>query len=221
MEGYPPPPSFGPAPGQRSQALPFQYTTAQNVEYAYDRPSQSANISAFEQNAATLAPGFEYNTRPPPFNQTARAFGVPPLPIYGGLDPSALHQSPMWAAQTKPPGIPSPLEYSTTNIGPGQRHFVMQPESIPQRSAELTATRPGPRAVEEGELSEGEYEEVNVRGIAESARGETRRYNDYQPNRGQPSNGTGNQRQSSFEKMTPIPLTGTSVLLSVCIYVSK
>lgn len=221
MAGYPPPPSFGPAPGQRGQAVPFQYTTPQNAEYAYARPSQSTNISAFDQNAATLAPGLEYNARPPPFNPTARNSGAPPLPIYGGLDPSALYQRPVWTAQTNTPGIPNPLESSRTGVISGQGPFAFQSESMPQGSAGQSAARSRPQAAEEGELSEGEYEEGNVEGVLEPARGDAGSYNDYRKNRGRPSNGTVNQRHNSFDNMTPVPLTGTVALLSVCMHVAK
>ncbi|OBT65429.1 hypothetical protein VE03_06045 [Pseudogymnoascus sp. 23342-1-I1] len=206
MAGYPPPPSFGPAPGQ-SQAVPFQYPTPQNAEYAYPIPSEFANISAFEQNAATLALGPEYNTRPPPFNPTFRNSGAPPLPIYGGLDPSALYQRPVWAAQTIPPGISNPLDPSRAGVVSAQGSFVLQSESMPQGAAEPPATRSRAQAAEEGELSEGEYEEDNADGISMPARGQARSYNDYRKDHGRPSSGIANQRQSSFEKMAPVPLT--------------
>ncbi|OBU01827.2 hypothetical protein VE01_00549 [Pseudogymnoascus verrucosus] len=207
MAGYPPPPSFGPAPGQRGQAVPFQYSTPQNTEYAYARPSQSTNMSAFERNATTLAPGLEYNARPPPFNLIARNSGAPPLPIYGGIDPSALYQMPVWATQVNPHGVQNPLESSTVDVVSGQGPFALQPESAAQGRAGPSATRPGLHAAEEGELSEGEYKENSVEGIPGPARGATGSYNDYRKDRGRPSNGTSNQRQSSFEKMTPVPLT--------------
>ncbi|OBT77637.1 hypothetical protein VF21_03710 [Pseudogymnoascus sp. 05NY08] len=209
MAGYPPPPSFGPAPGQRGQAVPFQYPTPQNTEYAYARPFQSTNMSAFEQNAATLTPELEYNARPPPFNPTGRNSGPPSLPIYGGMDPSALYQIPAWASQANPHGIPNPLESSTTGVVSGQGPFALQPESMPQGRAGLSATRPGLHAAEEGELSEGEYEEDSVEGIPGPARGEAGIYNNYRKDRGQPSNGTLNQRLRSFEMdmMTHVPLT--------------
>lgn len=221
MAGYPPPPSFGPAPGQRGQAVPFQYPTPQNAEYAYSRPSQSANISAFEQNAAALAPGLEYNARPPPFNPTARNSRAPHLPIYGGLDHSALYQPPVWASQANPAGILNSLESSTTGVVSGQGPFALQSASMPQESAEPSATRSRLQAAEEGELSEGEFEEENAEGISGPARREAGSYNDYRKDRGRPSNGTVNQRQSNFEKMTPVPLTGTKALLSVCMHVAK
>ncbi|OAF60153.1 hypothetical protein VC83_02780 [Pseudogymnoascus destructans] len=205
MAGYPPPPSFGPAPGQRGQAVPFQYSTPQNTEYAYARPSQSTNMSAFEQNATALAPGLEYNARPPPFNPIARNSGAPPLPIYGGMDPSALYQIPVWATQANLHEIQNPLESSTVDVVSGQGLFAMQPESVAQGRAGPSAIRPGLHAVEEGELSEGEYEENNVEGIPGPARGEAGSYNDYRKERRRPSNGTLNQRQSSFEKMTIDP----------------
>lgn len=221
MAGYPPPPSFGPAPGQRGQAVPFQYLTPQNTEYAYARPSQSTNMSAFEQNATTLAPGREYNARPPPFNPIARNSGAPPLPIYGGMNPSALYQMPVWTTQANPHGIQNPLESSTRGIVSGQGPLALQPESVVQAGAGPSATRPGLHAAEEGELSEGEYEENNVEGIPGPARGAAESYNDHPKDRGRPSNGTLNQRQSSFEKMTPVPLTGTFPLLFVCMHVAE
>ncbi|KFY33917.1 hypothetical protein V494_07215 [Pseudogymnoascus sp. VKM F-4513 (FW-928)] len=207
MAGYPPPPSFGPAPGQRGQAVPFQYPTPQNPEYAYARPSQSTNMSAFEQNAANLAPGFEYNAMPPPFNPPARNSGAPPLPVYGGFDPSALYQIPLWAAQGNPPGVSNPLQPSTMGVVSGQGPFALQSESMQQNTAEASATRARTQAAEEGELSEGEYEEDNVEGIAGSPRGGAVDYNDYRKSRPGPSNGALNQRQSSFERMAPDPLT--------------
>ncbi|KFY60236.1 hypothetical protein V497_03766 [Pseudogymnoascus sp. VKM F-4516 (FW-969)] len=206
MAGYPPPPSFGPAPGQRGQAVPFQYPTPQNAEYAYARPSQSLNMSAFGQNAAALAPGVEYNARPPSFNPTARNSGAPPLPIYGGLDPSALYQRPMWGAQANSPVISNPLESSTTGVFSGQGPFVLQPELRPQGSADQSTTRPGLQAVEEGELSEGEYEEEDTEVVSGPSQGGAGDYNDYRTDHGRPSHGTINQRQSSVEKKTPVPL---------------
>lgn len=221
MAGYPPPPSFGPAPGQRGQAVPFQYPTPQNTEYAYPRPSEFANISAFDRNTATLAPGLEYNVRPPPFNPTAQNSGAPPLPIYGGLDPSALYQRPVWAAQANPPGISNPVGPSTAGVIYGQGPFALRPEPNPQGGTEPAATHSRPQATEEGELSEGEYEEDNAEGISRPTRRDGRSYNGHRKDRGQSSNGTVNQRQSSFEKMTPVPLTGTAALLSVCMHVAK
>lgn len=221
MAGYPPPPSYGPAPGQRGQALPFQYTTAQTIEYPYAIPSQSANISAFEQNAATL-PGFEFNTRPPPFNPTGQHPGVPPpLPAYHGLDPNALRQNPMWAAPTRPPGVPASLESSTGGIGSVQSQIAMQPELVPQGSITSTAIHRGQQAVEEGELSEGEYEEADTRSIPGSGREKIGRYSGYMPNQTRHSNGTVNQQPNSFEKTTTIPPTGTYVLPFICVCVAK
>lgn len=219
MAGYHPSPSFGPAPGQRGQTVPFQYPTPQNLEYAYATPSQSANISAFEQNTAALTPGVEYNARPFPFNPTGTNSGAP-LPIYGGSDPSTIYQRPVWAPQAKPPGIPTPLESSTTDIVPGQGPFALQSGSVPEGGTELLATRSRQQAVD-GELSEGEYEEDNVEGISGPARREAGSYNGYRADRGRPSNGTANQQQSGFEKMTPIPLTGIVALRSVYLYVAK
>lgn len=219
MAGYPPPPSFGPAPGQRGQAGPFQYPTPQNAEYPYARPPQSANMSAFEQNAAALAPGLEYNTRPP-FNPTPQNFGGPPLPIYAGSDPNALYQRPVWAGQANPSGTQNPLESSATGVISGQGPFDLKSKPMTQGRVEPSATRPGPQAVEEGELSEGEYEEDNAEIIPGSARGEPESYNHYRKDSGQPSNGTVN-RHNSFEKITPAPLTGTVALLPVCMHVAK
>lgn len=178
-------------------------------------------MSAFERNATTLAPGLEYNARPPPFNLIARNSGAPPLPIYGGIDPSALYQMPVWATQVNPHGVQNPLESSTVDVVSGQGPFALQPESAAQGRAGPSATRPGLHAAEEGELSEGEYKENSVEGIPGPARGATGSYNDYRKDRGRPSNGTSNQRQSSFEKMTPVPLTGTFPLLFVCMHVAK
>lgn len=222
MAGYPPPPSYGPAPGQRGQALPFQYTTAQNIEYPYAIPSQSANISAFEQNAATL-PGFEFNTRPHPFNPAGQPPGVlpPPLPAYHGIDPIALRQHPMWAAPARPPGVPASLESSTGAIGSVQSHIAMQPELVPQGSIAPTAIHRGPQAVEEGELSEGEYEEANTGSIPGSEREKKGRYSGYIPTQTRHSNGIVNQRPNSFENTATIPPTGTYVLPFICVCVAK
>lgn len=221
MAGYPPPPSFGPAPGQRGQAVPFQYPTPQNAEYAYARPSQSSNMSAFGQNAAALAPGLGYNARPPPFTPTTRNSGAPPLPIYGGLDPSALYQRPAWATQANPPWISNPLESSTTGVVSNQGAFALQPELMPQGSADPSTSRPGLQAVEKGELSEGEYEEENTEVNPGPSQGAAGDYNDYPKDQGRPSNGTISQRQNSFERMTPVPLVGTFALHSVCMHIAK
>lgn len=90
-----------------------------------------------------------------------------------------------------------------------------------QNTAEASATRARTQAAEEGELSEGEYEEDNVEGIAGSPRGGAVDYNDYRKSRPGPSNGALNQRQSSFERMAPDPLTGIVTLLSICMHVAK
>jgi hypothetical protein len=127
----------------------------------------------------------------------------------------------MWAAQTNPPVISNPLESSATGVFSGQGPFVLQPELRPQGSADQSTTRPGLQAVEEGELSEGEYEGEDTEVVSGPSQGGAGDYNDYRKDHGRPSHGTINQRQSSVEKKTPVPLVGTFALHSVCMHIAK
>lgn len=207
MADYPAMPPFGFAPGQRGHKLPFQSTGAQNTQYAYDESSQSANASAFQQNALAHGAGFEYNAGFPAFSPAALASGVPPLPIYGGWDVNAHRQNPMWTVQTKTPD--SSNSFGTPATGASHRPFTSQHIPMPQKSATPPTSRARPPAVEEVELSEGEYEEASGAEVPITARGaRLENYNEYGRNNGPPSHGTLYHRQNNYGKMALQPSTG-------------
>jgi len=207
MADYPAVPSFAAPLGQTGRNAPLQYAPAQRSEYTYDMSSHATNASAFEHNGNGRG-GFGHNNAGfQAFSPAAVASGVPPLPIYGAAwDPNVQQQSPFWAVQTRTPDSLRSLGTPTAGLGSDHMPFASQ-TVMPQTSAAASTLPARPQAVEEGELSEGEYEESNAQEIpipGPRVRHESQYRRNYEP----PSYGEARRRQHSPEQRAPPLQTG-------------
>lgn len=224
MAGFPAP-FFPAAPGQTGRKHPSEYAgpSAQGLkdDFPYDPNTFASNASAFEHNTNTLnpgfdfganlgfpaqTPGFDYSAGFPAPNPAAVPFAMPPIPpMFGNSwDPRMQNSAPFWPVPT---GAPDSM-WPPAAVGSDALPFPPLSALPPINAAPSTL----PAVQEEGELSEGEYQEEPSRQTKPSSnrpdvRSETRRhYQNYEPS----FDAAARRRRSSLgQKTSPPPQTGT------------
>jgi hypothetical protein len=159
MSDYPPTPSFG----TLGQPVPRYYEPPQNAMYEYDEGVQDgADVLSFNMTQSNNS--FSHNSKIPGFSAATVASGIPPLPIY---DSRGSPYSYLPEASDRFVGIP---EINSSNYSDSQRPAQII-SRLPVTSTQVT---------EEGELSEGEFEDTTVKGNESSIAASHGRIDDYE-----------------------------------------
>ena len=154
MADYPPTPPFGMAP---SRAVPPYREASHQDMYDYGDAGQPERGSLLEYHRAQRRAAFEQNAKIPGFNATSVVSGIPPLPIYQD------QESLSFGYPSRPYGYDETVERprSRTTYNKTSNPFPLPPNAPNERNHKPPVSRtPAAQNVEEGELSEGEFEEV-------------------------------------------------------------
>lgn len=154
MSDYPSTPSYGANYGSREQANPPYLPPSYPNQYMQQDNGRGAQ-GHMAQNYDTSMSAYAYNGAVPSFNSAAVASGVPPLPIFQGW-----HQDPV----PLPPYNP---QQNSTQYPPPNNNSQFVPQyytSYNQQSYPSNVQTP--KRYEQGELSEGEFEDNGHNGQA-------------------------------------------------------
>jgi hypothetical protein len=176
MADYPPTPPFGMAP---SRAVPPYREASHQDMYDYGDAGQPERRSLLEYHKAQTRAAFEQNTKIPGFSAASVASGIPPLPIYQD------QESLPYGYQSKPYGYDGTVERprSQTTYNNPSNPSPLPPNAPNERNHTRPASRtPAAQNVEEGELSEGEFEEVRPK-VNRNAAGMAIRHDYYEHQR--------------------------------------
>jgi hypothetical protein len=147
MSDYPPTPSYGAHYGSRDQANPPYLPPTYPNQYIPPDDGRAAQ-GHMASNYDTSMSSYVYNRPLPPFSAAAIASGVPPLPPFNGWN-----QDPI----PLPPFIPpqNPIQYPPLNNNPQFGSQFYPSYGQPSYHANVQTAKP----YEQGELSEGEFED--------------------------------------------------------------
>jgi hypothetical protein len=155
------PPSFEAASGRRSQPISFQ-ATAQNGTYEYD-DLQQEDRRPYDYDKAQSMSAFQYNGYIPGFGASPMSSGITPFPTCQIREPSS-YQFPAVAPTHNGRHESSRLS--------GSPHLNAYQQNLPVHELSPNMPSAGGRILsshaataqptEDGELSEGEYEEVGT-----------------------------------------------------------
>lgn len=173
MADYPPTPPFGMAPGR---AVPPYREASHRDMYDYGDAGQSERVSSLEYHKAQTRVAFEQNAKISGFSAASVASGIPPLPIYQGQG------SLPYGYQSRPYVYDGTVECprSRTTDNKPLNPSPLPPNASNERNHKSPASRtPAAQNIEEGELSEGEFEEVRPK-INRNGAGMARRHDYYE-----------------------------------------
>jgi hypothetical protein len=178
MANYPPTPPFGMALGRA--VPPYREASHQEI-YDYGDAVQPERRPLLEYHKAQTRVAFDQNAKVPGFSAASVASGIPPLPIYQDQE-SLLYGNPARSygrdGTLEPPRSQNPNS-KPSNLSPHELPQNLSQERIHKRPASHT---PAARNAEEGELSEGEFEEVRSN-VNRNTAGMTRRHDYYEHQR--------------------------------------
>ncbi|KAI9732972.1 MAG: hypothetical protein M1818_007405 [Claussenomyces sp. TS43310] len=177
MAEYPVTPAFGFDSGRQS-TMPVYQRAMPPSQQSYSGGHQD-QTPVVESNQATSMAAYMHNGGFPSFSAAAVSSGIPPLPIYQNWNrtlPANLSSAPAQINEPYEPTIQGTSQYSN-----GNQSFHEMSSSVPQ-ARDVSRAQP----VEEGELSEGEYEDVAPIMIKKDQRrppfsGNRDHYDDYHP----------------------------------------
>jgi hypothetical protein len=206
MADYPPTPPFGMAP---TRAVPPYREASHQDMYDYGDAVQSERRPTLEYHKAQTRAAFEQNAKIPGFSAASVASGIPPLPIY--QDQESLSYGYPAASYGRDGALESPrnrnLYTKPSNTSPLELPQTVPHERNHKRPPSHTPAAPN---AEEGELSEGEFEEVRPN-LNRIAAGMTRTDDYYEHQRQdphRPSYRGANNSNGEHEMISNAPLTG-------------
>jgi hypothetical protein len=204
MADYPPTPPFGMAP---SRAVPPYREASHQEIYEYGDQAQTVDRALLEHHTAQTSTAFQQNAKIPGFSAVAVASGVPPLPLiyYQGREDHPYSYSPRSLGQNARFGPPrSQNSYSNTSVPSPQALPPSEPHARDRKRP--SSNTPAVQNVEEGELSEGEFEEASPE--VNRNVGRVRRYDFYEHQRDDHSNRGVYDSSGELEVTSNAPLTG-------------
>lgn len=157
MADYPPTPAFGMVP---SPAVPPYREASHQETYDYGDPGQSERLSLLEYQAPQKSAAFQRNARIPGISAASMESSIPPLPIYqSGEDSPYLYRRGSGGQNARF----EPSNSQNTYINPsGHSNHELAPNKLHTLDHIRPSSRtPATQNVEEGELSEGEFEEAH------------------------------------------------------------
>jgi hypothetical protein len=152
MSDYPPTPSYGANSWSRDQPIPPYLPPTYPNQYLQPNDGHPAR-PPMASNYDTSMSAYGYNGSIPSFSATAVASGVPPLPIFQGWNQDSIPLPPY----ISPQNAPQYAEYNDNSHHNTQYFPPVEPQLYQQNTQ---AARP----FDNGELSEGEFEDSNVPG---------------------------------------------------------
>jgi hypothetical protein len=206
MADYPPTPPFGMAP---SRAVPPYREVPHREIYDYGDPGQSERRSLLEYQKAQTRNAFEQNAKILGFSATSVGSGIPPLPIY--QEQESLPYGYPAISYGRDGALETPrnqnLYDKTSNPSPRYMPDTASRERNPKPPPLHTAASLN---VEEGEISEGELEEVRPAGNrkVEQTTSMDGYHEHYREGRHRPSYHDINNGDTEHEIISNAPLTG-------------
>lgn len=147
MSDYPPTPSYGANYGSRDQANPPYLPPTYPNQYMQPDDGRTAPGHMASNYDASMS-AYAYNRALPAFSAAAVASGVPPLPLYQGWN-----QDPIPLPPFNPPQ--NPVQYPPHNNNPQFGSQFYASYGHPSYHSNAHTAKP----YEQGELSEGEFED--------------------------------------------------------------
>lgn len=203
MADYPPTPPFGMAP---SRAVPPYREASHHEIYDYEDQGRSVDRSLLEFHKAQTSAAFLQNATISEFSSASMASVIPPQPIYQGRgDPPYSYLQGSFGYNARFDAPRSQNSYSNTSVPSPQE---IQPNISHSRDRKRPSSNsPAIQNVEEGELSEGEFEEARPEATRNAA-GRASREDFYQHRRDDGAYRGVYDNSGEIEVTTNAPLTG-------------
>lgn len=150
MSDYPTTPSYGTNYGSRDQTNPPYLPPTYPNQYVQQQDDGRAGQGYMAGNYDTSMSSYAYNKALPSFSAAAVASGVPPLPIYQGWNQDAIPLPPF--------NPPQPTQYPNYN---NNVHNASQFYPSVGHQNYPSSAQPS-KPYEQGELSEGEFEDSGL-----------------------------------------------------------
>jgi hypothetical protein len=160
MDDYSQPLSFGATSGQRSQPIGFQATPQDRTQEYKDSQLEDKRLYGYDKDQPMSS--FQYSDYIPGFSASPMTSNIAAIPTRKFREPSS-YQSPVIASNHN-----GRHESSRFSVSPRPKPYQQKPHvhELPPRIALAENTASSNTAtlhpIEDGELSEGEYQEVST-----------------------------------------------------------